>query len=391
MFPKMLQMFRHTLRGVLPVALLLAFSFLTAAQAQKSLEEWENVDFSKRSIRLAEIEKLSEENLKLMRGLIFGRHGRVFKDALIRNYLEGRAWFKANPNFQNSLLNSTERANLDVIREAEAKKHAHIEPGDLRFYQKRLITTKQLGEHTGAEWQVLRAEVEAIHGKRFDEPWLQRYFEERYWYQPADQYDPKKLSQIERQNLQTMAAAQKKQRKLAISPGDMEHFQDATLTEKMLEGLSLHELRLLRNEAYARRGRQFSAIWLQQYFFSQPWYEPLDDQTTIELSPTEKKNVENIVATENKLREDLRTKPINASLLEGLFIEDALKLRNEIYARHGKVFKEKWFQEYFESFDWYKADPQFNLSTLSAVEKKNAATLQAYERKATSVFNVIEG
>ena len=37
-------------------------------------------------------------------------------------------------------------------------------------------------------------EVEAIHGKRFeDEPWLQKYFEERYWYFPSDKYDAKKL------------------------------------------------------------------------------------------------------------------------------------------------------------------------------------------------------
>ncbi len=33
------------------------------------------------------------------------------------------------------------------------------------------------------------AEVEAVHGKRFDdEPWLQKYFEERYWYHSKANY-----------------------------------------------------------------------------------------------------------------------------------------------------------------------------------------------------------
>jgi hypothetical protein len=32
-------------------------------------------------------------------------------------------------------------------------------------------------------------------------------------------------------------------------------------------------------------------------------------------------------------------------------------MRDEIYARHGKVFKDPWTQKYFASFDWYKANP----------------------------------
>ena len=43
----------------------------------------------------------------------------------------------------------------------------------------------------------------------------------------------------------------------------------------------------------------------------------------------------------------LSSKPVTRSLLEGLFIEDAGKMRQEIYARHGKVFKEPWLQTYF--------------------------------------------
>lgn len=388
-----MQMYRSILRGAMVVCLLfLAQLSIFAAGDLEAVKEWESFDFANRKIELSQIEDLSLSDLKFIRGIIFGRHGRVFKDTDINEYLKGRTWFKPNPNFQNSMLNATERDNLDIIREAESRQHDRIEPGDLRFYRERQIKEDQLGDHTGAEWRVLRAEVEAIHGKRFDdEPWLQNYFEERYWYTADPRYDPKLLSEIERKNIETIAAAHKKQRRLALSPGDMELFQNHLLTEEMLRGLGLHELRLLRNEVYARRGRTFGSGWLQQYFEFQPWYVPSESKREPQLSEIEKSNVEAIVRYENRLREELSTKPVSQSLLDGLFLEDARKLRNEIYARHGKVFKEKWLQKYFSSFDWYKPDPQFSEKALSQIERKNVAAILAYERDATSVMNAIEG
>jgi YARHG domain len=379
--------------SLLSAILLIVGASLLAVQAQDNLSKWEKFDFASGSVTLEQLKELNLDDLKFMRGLVFGRHGRIFKDAYIQSYLKERSWYKPDPGFQNSLLNDVERRNLDIIREAEAAQHDNIQPGDLRFYQNLVFTTEKLGEHTGAEWRVLRAEIEAIHGKRFDdELWLQQYFEERYWYEANSQYDPKKLSVIEQKNLQTIITAQKKQRHVAVSPGDMEIFQDTVLKEEMLAGLSLHELRLMRNEFYARKGRTFSAMWLQQYFDFQPWYKAIEEgQQPAELSPIEKQNVETVVLVEKRLREGLSTKPISRKILEGLFIEDAHKLRNEIYARHGKVFKDKTTQKYFESFDWYKPDPKFNEKSLGRIERTNYAAILAYERKATSMMDVIEG
>lgn len=356
------------------------------------IKEWERFDFSKQTLKPEQLESLEYDTLKLMRGLVFGHHGRIFKDPDIKRYLESLRWFKPDPNFQNSLLNQTERANLDIIREAEAKKHDRIEPGDLRFYRDRIITEEQLGYHTGAEWRVLRAEVEAIYGKRFtDEPWLQKYFEERYWYEPNPKYDSKQLSEIERKNIETIAAAQKKQRDVAISPGDMEIFQETPITEEMLKGVTLNDLRLLRNEIFARRGRRFGAEWLQNYFDSQDWYEASKTGRQQELTEIEKKNAETIQRFENKLREELSTKPITDEMLEGLFKEDARKLRNEIYARHGKIFKDKDLKRYFSSFDWYKPDPQYSDKVLNEIEKQNAASIFNYEQSAMRMQDAVEG
>jgi YARHG domain-containing protein len=377
-------------RHVLLVTLMVLMS--STARAQDTMDTLKELDFSKTSIKQAQIQKFAIEDLKLLRGIIFGRHGRVFKDGEIKGYLEEQAWFKPNPDFRNSMLNDVERRNLDLIRIAEASKHETVQPGDMRYWRDRQIPPRKLGKHSGAEWKVLLAEVEAIHGKRFDdEPWLQQYFEERYWYFPNDRYDARKLSAIEQKNLEILSGAQKRQRNVAVLPGDMEYFENKTLTEQMLHGLSLHELRLLRNEIYARHGRMFRAEWLQQYFFFQPWYTADENFKDEQLSVNDKVNVETIVTFENKIHQELSTKPVTRGLLEGLFLEDASQMRQEIYARHGKVFKETWLQKYFSSFDWYKADPNFTEASLTDVEKKNIAAIAAYEKRAVTAMSTIEG
>jgi YARHG domain len=373
------------------LVLLIAFSCVTVL-AQDPMDGLKALDFSKTSLKQVQLQKLSPEDLKLLRGIVFGRHGRVFKDNDIKVYLEEQSWYKPNPDFNNSMLNDVERRNLDLIRIAEAAKHETIQPGDMRYWRDRQIPPRKLGKHSSSEWKVLLAEVEAIHGKRFDdEPWLQQYFEERYWYFASDKYDAKKLTAIERKNVEILSGAQKKQRKVALLPGDMQFFENKPITEQMLHGLSLHELRLLRNEVYARHGRMFRAEWLQQYFFFQPWYAPEENFKDEELSGNDKLNVETIVKYENKIHQELGTKPITQALLEGLFIEDASQMRHEIYARHGKVFKEPWLQKYFSSFDWYKADPNFSDVALTEVEKKNIATIAAYEKRAVTAMSTIEG
>jgi hypothetical protein len=383
--------FRHVL---LTAFLILAVPILTPAQDEEAMKKWEAFDFGKQALTSQQLQGVSLSDLRYMRGIVFGRHGRIFKDSDIKTYLAERPWYKPDPNFSNAVLNNTERANLDLIREAEAEQHTYIEPGDMRWWQTRAFSPERLGEHTAAEWTILRAEVEAIHGKRFDdEPWLQQYFEDRYWYKPVPNYNPHSMSETEWENIGTIEKGQKQQRNVALSPGDMEHFQNAEITEAMLRGLSLYELRLLRNEFYARRGRRFRTEWLAQYFAEQPYfsYEPREDFSEPELSEVEKNNIGTIVRYENRLKEELSTKPVSKALLLGLYLEDARKLRDEIYAHHGKVFKDQWRNKYFSSFDWYKANPSYSDAMLSAVERRNVAAIVAYEKQAATAAAAVEG
>ena len=127
------------LRGNRLCSLVMIGLFCVITQAQDPLDAWKEFDFSKTALKQAQVQALAIEDLKLLRGIVFGRHGRVFKDAEIKAYLESQAWYKANSDFSNSMLNDTERRNLDLIRVAEASRHETIQPGDMRYWKDRAV------------------------------------------------------------------------------------------------------------------------------------------------------------------------------------------------------------------------------------------------------------
>src|ERR1051326_4748594 len=101
------------MRSLVLIALL-SFMSITAF-AQDTMDALKGLDFGKTSIKQVQAQKLEMFDLKLLRGIIFGRHGRVFKDYDIKSYLEEQPWYKSNPDFNNSMLNDVERRNLDVV------------------------------------------------------------------------------------------------------------------------------------------------------------------------------------------------------------------------------------------------------------------------------------
>src|SRR5256885_15072003 len=129
------------MRAFLLLTLLGLLSF--TVHAQDTIDSFKEFDFSKTSLKQSQVQRLSLDDLKLLRGVVFGRHGRVFKDAQIKSYLDEQPWFKANPDFKNSMLNNTERRNLDLIRIAEAAKHETLQPGDMRYWRDRQILLRK--------------------------------------------------------------------------------------------------------------------------------------------------------------------------------------------------------------------------------------------------------
>jgi hypothetical protein len=87
----------------------------------------------------------------------------------------------------------------------------------------------------------------------------------------------------------------------------------------------------------------------------------------------------------------LSTKELTEYDLSGLFPEIARRLRNEIFARHGRSFKDPHLQSYFASQDWYRADPKFDLRALTPIERANVNTILAYESHAKKGQRFTEG
>ena len=73
--------------------------------------------------------------------------------------------------------------------------------------------------------------------------------------------------------------------------------------------------------------------------------------------------------------------PVSDELLEILSLDQLKLLRNSFYARHGKIFKSKDLIEFFKKDDCYRPDPNFDESSLNAIEKANIEKISQYEKK----------
>lgn len=74
----------------------------------------------------------------------------------------------------------------------------------------------------------------------------------------------------------------------------------APVSQSDIAGLSRAELRRLRNTVYARHGRIFERMELQQYFDGRPWYRKRADYTDDDLTPVDRDNINLIRAAEDR-------------------------------------------------------------------------------------------
>jgi hypothetical protein len=77
---------------------------------------------------------------------------------------------------------------------------------------------------------------------------------------------------------------------------------------------------------------------------------------------------------------DSDTRRLVAQDLEGLNRRQLLLARNEIFARHGRIFRNPVLARHFAQFDWYR--PRSSEVALSAVEQANVQLIAAQESKA---------
>lgn len=187
------------------------------------------------------------------------------------------------------------------------------------------------------------------------------------------------------------------------------------LTDADFAGLSARDLKIMRNEIYARHGYEFSTRDMKDYFAKQSWYRSINNNTraTAAITELEHKNIQLIKERENALanrnsnrvtddttpgKEESNesnesnaysigkypftaTRKLTESDLRGLSEWDLKIMRNEIYARHGYTFSTNSMKEYFGKQEWYypKNDNDAVLKSLSEIENYNIMFIRRHE------------
>jgi len=86
---------------------------------------------------------------------------------------------------------------------------------------------------------------------------------------------------------------------------DVEKYNPSTevLTKEYIANLKKGDFLVLRNSIFARHGYTFKKPQLNLYFSQQPWYVPLSNDVTAELTATEKKNIALMMPYEKNAKE----------------------------------------------------------------------------------------
>ena len=109
------------------------------------------------------------------------------------------------------------------------------------------------------------------------------------------------------------------------------------------------------------------------------------DEST-KISETESMSSEAVTEPVNNeyILPESSTRLLERKDLENLSAEQCRLARNELYARHGRMFDDAALQSYFESCSWYQGSiPSANFSdtVLSEIEVKNRDFIVAYEKE----------
>jgi YARHG domain len=170
------------------------------------------------------------------------------------------------------------------------------------------------------------------------------------------------------------------------------------LTGVELQRLPADRLRIARNEIFARKGRYFKDDALRSYFSQFAWYQPR--AWDVPLNAVEVANVGRIQSIEDAADAPTRSvgDPVAAEPdagyrsalpdphrryltpadVQGLSTDQLVLVRNEIFARKGRYFKDPALRSYFEQFPWYQ--PYAWDVPLSPVERANIDMIQSVEQ-----------
>lgn len=112
---------------------------------------------------------------------------------------------------------------------------------------------------------------------------------------------------------------------------------------------------LKRNDDYVKHDK--SKVTISKNIASKTSPEP-EKKQAITPAPITPEPVESVEEVSEYILQDSDKKYLADADVEGLSKEQLFLARNEIYARHGRIFKSKDLQSYFNSKSWY--DPSYD-------------------------------
>ena len=276
------------------------------------------------------------------------------------------------------------------------------------------LTDANLSHCTCEMLDTRRNEIYARHGRIFNRKDLQNYFSNQPWYMPDpdnrtgskgqnkyEQHNAVKMLEYEKKMGCKKSTAPQSAKTCPTYPAPMER----NLTESELSACTCKQLDLLRNEIYARNGRIFNRKDLQNYFDSTPWYVGDPQNRTGEKGQNnfEKNNAVKILNHEKNRGckksaqapapsttsssscpywPAAKTRYLQNGELAYCSCEDLDFIRNEIYARHGRIFNRKDLNNRFSMYGWYVPDHQdpSGMQGQNKYEKSNAVKIRDYEK-----------
>src|SRR5215472_4345677 len=72
-----------------------------------------------KQLTVAQLSDFSRRDLRLVRNLIYARHGRPFKSDLLKGYFGTLEWYKPDPAYTDARLTPLDKRNINVIRSVE--------------------------------------------------------------------------------------------------------------------------------------------------------------------------------------------------------------------------------------------------------------------------------
>jgi len=261
------------------------------------------------------LERKSLTELAEMRNTIFARYGwDGYRKEWLRNYFHSQPWFKPNPKFSYKLLTAADKKNVhfiatkensfrsDALHEREDEVYARHGKvwNDIPVWEKPGGKKVKACDPPSDDANLVdwgSGNPEGTPDARYSRDCL---FKDKPWYAKNPKYSDDLLTSADRIELGLLSRA------LGGFALDGEKLDKASssLDRQMQVGelrkLSLRDLRYLRNTIYARRGRAFKSVVLQEHFAQMDWYKIDPQYADSKLTATDNRNIKLIRSVEDE-------------------------------------------------------------------------------------------